>query len=269
MGLLDYIILVMATAAGLAAAMGGVVLTLPEPRFKAARIAFWFSAFCFGGLGVIWSMVASNQTMAVKLAASGITAALSAMALTYVLSLIGGHEEKTKQSASPDVTLSFAFPDSPTLMLRNQSEVVARNIKWVVLLWNLDNAAVYSQAASSETADKHEPLQIPIGNFDFLKANSTGGPLNLFESPLVKPHVKKGDRLFGSAAVSCPDCERGHTFVVSIIFGQGGWYAEVPEETSGNAFIPRRLTKPVVLSYVQELTAKAPEKNRVAIADAF
>jgi hypothetical protein len=80
--------------------------------------------------------------------------------------------------------------------------------------------------------------------------------------------VKKGDRLIGSASVICPDCERGHTLVVFIEFGKGGWYHEIPDK-SGDVIIPRRLTKASVVQYYNELLAKVPEHDRVSITDLF
>jgi hypothetical protein len=50
--------------------------------------------------------------------------------------------------------------------------------------------------------------------------------MNLFNSPSVSPLLKNGNRLFGSAVVDCPTC-RGRTYIVYIVWGQGGWVYEV------------------------------------------
>jgi hypothetical protein len=96
MHLLDYVLLVLATAAGLAAAVGGIMLTLPSPRYRAAKAAFWFAAMCFGSLGILWGANAANYPLSVRLIAAGSTAAIAAMALTYMLSLAVGGRESTK-----------------------------------------------------------------------------------------------------------------------------------------------------------------------------
>jgi hypothetical protein len=42
--------------------------------------------------------------------------------------------------------------------------------------------------------------------------------------------VKLGDRLVGSAFVDCPECSKGHTYLVSITYGQGGWFVELKSD---------------------------------------
>lgn len=165
----------------------------------------------------------------------------------------------------PDVTLRFIYPKSPALVLVNQSNAVAREIKWTVALWNIDNPKVYSN--STTAPDVHEPLQIPISTFDFIRPHDTGGPQNLFGSSLVSPYVKPGDHLFGSASVICPTCSRGHTFIVYIVWGEGGWYWEKIDEKSGKLFIPRFLKTADVKSYFNELTASIPIAERIPIEE--
>jgi hypothetical protein len=167
----------------------------------------------------------------------------------------------------PDVTLRFVFREEPALMLVNQSNVVAKSIKWTVVLWNLDDPKAYRNP-KDPIPDLHEPLQIPVATFDFLRPN-TSSIQNLFGSPLVSPHVKKGDRLVGSASAVCPDCARGHTIVAYIVLGQGGWYAEILNDTSGSVIIPRRLTRGLVLEYYNKIMSEIPEKDRITITDPF
>jgi hypothetical protein len=88
MALSDYILLVLTAAAGLAATVGGVMLTLPSPNYYIVRGSFWMAAVCFGGLGIVWGTAAGNQPMLLRLAVAGVTAALAAMVLTWVLSQI-------------------------------------------------------------------------------------------------------------------------------------------------------------------------------------
>jgi hypothetical protein len=118
-------------------------------------------------------------------------------------------------------------------------------------------------------ADKHEPLPFPTSTFDYIRPKSNSGPLNIFNSPFVAPHAKPGDRLIGSASVVCPDCERGHTFVVYITLGKGGWYHEIKDEKSGDIIIPTRLTRQSVIEYFNVLMARIPEHERTPITDLF
>jgi|ERR1700761_1523606 len=91
MHLTDYVLLALAAAAGLAASIGGVFLTAQQPPIRAAKAAFYIAAVCFGLLGVLWGMQANNYPIGVRLGAAGITAAIAAIALTYVLSLVSDH----------------------------------------------------------------------------------------------------------------------------------------------------------------------------------
>lgn len=174
--------------------------------------------------------------------------------------------EQAQAPAMPDVTLRFVYPDHPALMLINESELVAKQIKWTVVLWNMDNPKVYSDGL--HTPEAHEPLQIPVATFDFLRGG-TRSIQNLLNSPLVKPHIKDGDRLFGSASVVCPDCQRGHTFVVDFVLGKGGWFSEIEDQVSGNVVIPHQLTKSAVIEYRNALLLRIPESARILIDAAF
>ena len=60
----------------------------------------------------------------------------------------------------PDVALRFVYPKSPALVLVNQSAVIARDIKWTVVLWNMD------------LPDRNDPLPIPVSTFDWITDNS-------------------------------------------------------------------------------------------------
>lgn len=75
-----------------------------------------------------------------------------------------------------------------------------------------------------------DPLPIPIQTFDWIRAHGAGGPEGLFESPQVASLLKSGNRLFGSAFVDCPECSIGRTYIIYIVFGESGWFAEVENE---------------------------------------
>ena len=153
------------------------------------------------------------------------------------------------------VALRFVYPPSPALVIVNQSDTVARDIKWTVLLWNMD------------LPDHNDPLPIPVGTFDFIRPHREGGPQNLFGSPYVSPLIKPGDRLFGSAAVDCPDCARGRTYVVYIVFGKNGWFSEALKEESGGAFRPKSFDKAGRDEYFRVLDAGVPEEYRISIPE--
>jgi len=147
------------------------------------------------------------------------------------------------ENPKPDVTLRFIYPTEPALLLVNQSGTVARDIKWQVTVWNRD------------LPDRTNPLPIPTAIFDFIMPHSTGGPQDLFSAQV--PLLHQGDRLIGSASVSCPDCARGHTFIVYIVWGQGGWFTEALDKTGGEVLMPKRFTKSNITNYADYLMSRS------------
>lgn len=162
-------------------------------------------------------------------------------------------QEKVQPSIT--VALRFVYPKSPALMIINESDVVVRDIKWTVILWNMD------------LPERGDPLPIPVQTFDWLKGYDEGGPQNLFSSPLVAPLLKPGNRLFGSASVNCPTCTRGRTYIVYIVWGEDGWFSEVEAEKSGKALVPATVpfSRDSREKYFAALEAMVPEQARLPI----
>jgi hypothetical protein len=73
----------------------------------------------------------------------------------------------------PEVTLQFVYPQSPALQLINISNKVARDIKYMVTMWNLD------------LPERVEPLLIPVSTFDWIRPHEASGPQSLFFAPQV------------------------------------------------------------------------------------
>jgi len=164
-------------------------------------------------------------------------------------------EPSSIEAALPDVTLRFVYPKSPALLLINSSAALARDIKWSVILWNID------------LPDRNDPLPIPTQTFDWLRPGDNGGPQNLFSEPTVSPLLKPGNRLLGSASVLCPTCDRGHTYIVYIVWGERGWFYEVKDERSGHLILPRKFSKEAMEGYRRELEAMIPEGEKVQIGE--
>jgi hypothetical protein len=218
-------------------------------EFLIAKIAFIAAASDVFGLTTWWLYKSGfsfgNTTMGVVI---GVCLVL---ALPAVLRWVDNKE--TAANEHPDVSLRFVYPKSPALVLVNNSEIIARDIKWVVVLFNMD------------LPDRDDPLPIPINTFDWLKPHTEGGPQNLFRSELVSPLLKPGNRLFGSASVTCPACARGRTYVVYIVWGEGGWFAELEDEKSGDIIIPRNFSKETRMKSFNELQDKVPAQSRIPI----
>lgn len=155
----------------------------------------------------------------------------------------------------PDVGLRFVYPKSPALVLKNLSGSVARDIKWTVALWNID------------IPGRINPLPIPVSTFDWIKPYDEGGPQNLFDGSLVAPLLKPGNRLIGSASVSCPECTRGRTYFIYIIWGSGGWVSEVKGEKSGRVIVPHKILKGTLLEYLEHIETQTPAKSKISIGE--
>lgn len=123
-----------------------------------------------------------------------------------------------------DVTLMFVYPNDPSLLLKNPSDVAVRDIKYWVTVWDLDKL---------ENTNRN-PLPIPVEMFDYIRPHESGGPQGIFLYPAVKPLLKDGDRLFGLAGVTCPDCIVTRQFWLYVIWGHGGWYSPMPPNTGIN-----------------------------------
>jgi hypothetical protein len=83
----------------------------------------------------------------------------------------------------------------------------------------------------------------------------------------VQALVKSGDRLFGGASVLCAECARGRTFVVYIVWGQGGWFSEIKHEREGIVFVPKKIQKDGIQAYFKALEALVPKKARIPIGE--
>jgi len=169
----------------------------------------------------------------------------------------------SRESSQPDITLRFVNPKYPSLQIINQSDAVARDIKYEVVLFDLDHLS----------ADQNQPLPIPTQTFDFVRPHAASGYMNLFYELPVQP--LPNDRLFGSASVVCPDCVRGRTFFVYIERGKGGWFAEttsffdghqVRTVENGNLILPKTVTRQAIERYASDILTKSPGTSRIPIA---
>jgi hypothetical protein len=158
-------------------------------------------------------------------------------------------------AAKPDVVLRFVYPTYPALVLQNTTDAIARDMLWQLALWNLD------------LPERTQPLAIPATPYGWLRPRASGGPQDLFSNPQVASLLKPGDRLCGTALVSCPECKRSHTYVVFIKWGESGWYAETNDAADGDLLIPRGTwTAPVIAAYAQGLENSIPVSERIPIS---
>jgi hypothetical protein len=152
-----------------------------------------------------------------------------------------------------DVAMHFINAKSPSLVLVNRSEAMARNIKWAVEVWNMD------------LPDRNDPLPIPVQTFDFIRGHNEAGPQSIFQDSINAGLVKPGNRLFGSATVDCPDCIRGHSYIVYIAWGRSGWVSEVLNEKLGRILAPPNFSASERSKYFDNLEATARPESRMPI----
>lgn len=161
-------------------------------------------------------------------------------------------KQMNKETVPPLVGLRFVGRKFPALQAINESSAIAKDIRWAVALWNMDRPADVN------------PLQIRSGTFDWLKPHDEGGPQNIFQ-PVVQS-LKAGDRLFGTVSVNCPECSRGRTYIVYIVWGESGWFSEIDSEQDGRLIVPHH-PETDRDAYFKSLEAAASGPSRIPIVD--
>jgi hypothetical protein len=121
----------------------------------------------------------------------------------------------------PDVEMRLVGVRHPSPLLVNSSRDVAHDIKWSVELWNLDRPP-------SPPASAWNPLLIPVQMFDYIRPHESGGPQEIFNTPLVSNAVSVGNRLFGYGTVTCPNCVTTRCVWIYLVYGSSGWYSPLP-----------------------------------------
>jgi hypothetical protein len=80
MHLAEFVLLVVATVAAIAAGLAMVV-----SNYRVARILFWIAALSFGSLGIVWSAQSHGYSLATQMAVAAICAAVAAAGLVWGL----------------------------------------------------------------------------------------------------------------------------------------------------------------------------------------
>jgi hypothetical protein len=210
-------------------------------QVTAPRWVWGLVAAAFMVVGVFWRSIESRSVLRWLVTVAILTSGLTVVFYPWPAQGTG---------PLPEVSLHFVEPKLPLLIIGNPSTTVAKEIKWMVVLWNL------------ALPDRPDPLPIPVQTFDFINPGSIGGPQQLFGLPAVADLVKPGNELIGAASVTCAGCRRGRSYFVNIIFGQSGWFYELLNQTTDG---------PPIVSNIRDREAyfnmirATPEKDRVAI----
>jgi hypothetical protein len=115
-----------------------------------------------------------------------------------------------QEDARPLVGIKIVGPKGPAIACVNESDVIARDILWQIVIWNKDTLEL-------------QPLPIPVQKCEWLRPRDEGGPTDISHWLSA---LKPGTHLIGSAMISCPNCLTGRTYIVAIVVGEGGWYCE-------------------------------------------
>ena len=159
-------------------------------------------------------------------------------------------QAKSAHREKPEISLRLVTPESPSVVLVNDSQINAKEIKWGVVLWKCSNPTEFN------------PLRIPVQMFDWIKPGKLGGPEDIFSQ--VSSQIKTGDLLCGSAFVDCPECTRGKTYLVSIKYGSGGWFSEWSGQNGGSPVLPKSTTPEGIQKFAGAIDS-VPKKERIPI----
>ena len=160
------------------------------------------------------------------------------------------HSGPTSEGINPDVTLGLVNPERPAVMLINNSDVVARDIKYWAAIWNLETRKV---------------LQIPVASFDYIRAHEGGGPEAFFGLPSVEATINAGNRLAGVIDVTCPNCVASHLYWVYVVWGQGGWFSKIPDG-QGPSLAQLHKAIPGIAENPDQFFRDIPASDRVPIS---
>ena len=161
----------------------------------------------------------------------------------------------------PEVTMRLVNLRSPSLVLDNHSDAIARDIKRSYAIWNTDDLRTYIVGSSGD-----DPLPIPTSTFDVLRPHTSSGPEGIFQASINAGYIKKGDKLIGSIGIICPICVRGHSYFIYIIWGESGWFSEIQDLKEGELTISRCLNTENLKAYFT-LIELIPGASRHQIAE--
>jgi hypothetical protein len=243
--------IIIGTVVGLFFFACGAVMSALAIKYASSSILWDF--VLWGGVGL---MLISAVTLGLYISSQlaertfMLPAVFVNLGICFLVLGVVWHFTPSEKELMTDVILKFVYPQKPVLVLINRSGSVARQVRLNVVLWNLDDPRTYINP--NPLPNSHDPLPIPAATFDFLRPHIEATPQTIF-GPSVAPFVRPGQRLVGTAMVDCPDCERGHTYMIYIVYGEGGWYLRFWGKTTESYAPHRASTKRLFLYTMMEL----------------
>jgi hypothetical protein len=162
-------------------------------------------------------------------------------------------DRKPIRVVRPDVTIRLVYPSSVAVLIVNLSSVIARQPKYWSAVWDIDRS------------NFQDPLPLPAFQGDWIRPHEAMGPESFIALPQVQSAIKKGDRLFGMIAITCPECLKTRYFWLYVVQGASGWYTPLHDGESPNLSAMLRAL-PQIQKDPEAFFSDVPIKERIAVA---
>jgi hypothetical protein len=150
------------------------------------------------------------------------------------------------------IAATFYTPQSPSIVVSNQSGRVADGVAWFMLAFRTSDLGYFGFTTQS------------VG---YIKPHSTSAPYQM-DLPRIAGSsdgsgpLKDGDELTGSVSIDCPQCEI-QTYIVHFVWGHSGWFFESPQKAG--YIVPKDMTKDGRAKYIKLFTGDTFAKARIEI----
>jgi hypothetical protein len=169
-------------------------------------------------------------------------------------------DKAPSQKGGLELKVSIVNPNEPAIVVDNQTNDVASGITWELVMFRTTDQAFFSYATQD------------IG---YVKAHSKGPrygmTLNtLAQAPGGGGRIANGESFVGTIAVDCPTC-KGEQLIVSFVWGQSGWFYQVPNAGAklllpGNPLTGKvDLSKEAVSGIIDSINAFVKPEGRTPI----
>lgn len=194
-----------------------------------------------GWLGFIGSFFLLERVL--KLHRKQKTKLIIGVAVISGIAMIGVGWLMTSRIKKPEVTLRFVGPPFPVILdviTTNESDAIARDLRYNVVVWNLDSARFDRGGLGGRPPIcKFVPM-----NGEYLGKREESQSESVFaQCPEFANSLLVGDKLVGWAFSTCADCIRSHGYWFYKEWGKQGWYAETRGGTDPGE---RSIVKPVI-----------------------
>jgi hypothetical protein len=148
-------------------------------------------------------------------------------------------------------------PNDPVIRCENISDTVAQNVTWELVMFRESDYAYFSYTPREIGYVKPHDKSAAY-TLDLNRLQHAGGD----EEIPGGDQLRRGDVLTGTLVVDCPVCT-GTTLTVHFVWGESGWFYEVPG-ANGKFPLPQASTKAAVQQLIVILkTFKGPAERTI------